>query len=230
MKKEVIITILVAILLIAGMVGYALYNNQKTKKPNNNENKTENTVVSDKEENTVADENKEKNKVYSKGKHHAEMVIKDYGTIALELDADVAPITVENFAELVNKGFYNGLTFHRIISGFMIQGGDPLGTGMGGSDKEIKGEFAANGVKNSISHTRGVISMARATAYDSASSQFFIVHQDSKFLDGNYAGFGRVTSGIEIVDKICADTKVEDNNGTVLKANQPIIEKITMID
>lgn len=230
MKKEVIITILVAILLIAGMVGYALYNNQKTKKPNNNENKTENTVVSDKEENTVADENKEKNKVYSKGKHHAEMVIKDYGTIALELDADVAPITVENFAQLVNEGFYNGLTFHRIISGFMIQGGDPQGTGMGGSDKEIKGEFAANGVKNSISHTRGVISMARATAYDSASSQFFIVHQDSKFLDGNYAGFGRVTSGIEIVDKICADTKVEDNNGTVLKANQPIIEKITMID
>lgn len=230
MKKEVIITILVAILLIAGMVGYALYNNQKTKKPNNNENKTENTVVSDKEENTVADENKEKNKVYSKGKHHAEIVIKDYGTIVLELDADVAPITVENFAQLVNEGFYNGLTFHRIISGFMIQGGDPQGTGMGGSDKEIKGEFAANGVKNSISHTRGVISMARATAYDSASSQFFIVHQDSTFLDGNYAGFGRVTSGIEIVDKICADTKVEDNNGTVLKANQPIIEKITMID
>lgn len=230
MKKEVIITILVAVLLIAGMVGYALYNNKKIKRSNNNENKTENTVVSEKEENTVADENKEENKVYSKGKHHAEMVIKDYGTIALELDADVAPITVENFAELVNKGFYNGLTFHRIISGFMIQGGDPQGTGMGGSDKEIKGEFAANGVKNSISHTRGVISMARATAYDSASSQFFIVHQDSKFLDGNYAGFGRVTSGIEIVDKICADTKVEDNNGTVLKANQPIIEKITMID
>ena len=168
--------------------------------------------------------------MYSKGKHHEEMVIKDYGTIALELDADVAPITVENFAQLVNEGFYNGLTFHRIISGFMIQGGDPQGTGMGGSDKEIKGEFAANGVKNNISHTRGVISMARATAYDSASSQFFIVHQDSKFLDGNYAGFGRVTSGIEIVDKICADTKVEDNNGTVLKANQPIIEKITMID
>lgn len=230
MKKEVIITILVAILLIAGMVGYALYNNQKTKKPNNNENKTENTVVSEKEENTVADENKEENKVYSKGKHHAEIVIKNYGTIELELDADVAPITVENFAQLVNEGFYNGLTFHRIISGFMIQGGDPQGTGMGGSDKEIKGEFAANGVKNGISHTRGVISMARATAYDSASSQFFIVHQDSKFLDGNYAGFGRVTSGIEIVDKICADTKVEDNNGTVLKANQPIIEKITMID
>lgn len=229
MKKEVILTILVAILLIAGMVAYALYNNQKTK-TNNNENKIENTVDKEKEENTVSDENKEEGKVYSKGKHHAEIVIKNYGTIALELDADIAPITVENFAQLVEKGFYNGLTFHRIISGFMIQGGDPLGTGMGGSDKEIKGEFAANGVKNSISHTRGVISMARATAYNSASSQFFIVHQDSTFLDGNYAGFGKVTSGMEIVDKICADTKVEDNNGTVLKANQPIIEKITMID
>lgn len=229
MKKEVILTILVAILLIAGMVGYALYNNQKTK-TNNNENKIENTVTQEKEENTVSDENKEEGKVYSKGKHHAEIVIKNYGTIALELDADIAPITVENFAQLVEKGFYNGLTFHRIISGFMIQGGDPLGTGMGGSDKEIKGEFAANGVKNSISHTRGVISMARATAYNSASSQFFIVHQDSTFLDGNYAGFGKVTSGMEIVDKICADTKVADNNGTVLKANQPIIEKITMID
>ena len=221
---------LLNIFYIFNITFFALYNNQKTKKPNNNENKTENTVVSEKEENTVSEENKEEDKVYSKGKHHAEMVIKDYGTIALELDADVAPITVENFAQLVNEGFYNGLTFHRIISGFMIQGGDPQGTGMGGSDKEIKGEFAANGVKNNISHTRGVISMARATAYDSASSQFFIVHQDSKFLDGNYAGFGRVTSGIEIVDKICADTKVEDNNGTVLKANQPIIEKITMID
>ena len=164
------------------------------------------------------------------GYYDCEIKIKNYGSIKLKLDANTAPITVSNFVGLANDSFYNGLTFHRIISGFMIQGGDPLGTGMGGSDKEIKGEFAANGVKNSISHTRGVISMARATAYDSASSQFFIVHQDSKFLDGNYAGFGRVTSGIEIVDKICADTKVEDNNGTVLKANQPIIEKITMID
>lgn len=230
MKKEVIITILVAILLIAGMVGYALYNNQKTKKPNNNENKTENTVVSDKEENTVADENKEENKVYSKGKHHAKMVIKDYGTIALELDADVAPITVENFAELVNKGFYNGLTFHRIISGFMIQGGDPNGNGTGGSDENIKGEFAQNGVKNTLSHTRGVISMARSMAYNSASSQFFIMHKDYTGLDGAYAAFGKVTSGIEIVDKICEDVKVEDDNGTVLKENQPVIEKIEMID
>lgn len=175
-------------------------------------------------------ENEEEKSMYSTGKHHAEMVVKDYGTIALELDADVAPITVANFAKLANEGFYNGLTFHRIISGFMIQGGDPLGTGMGGSDKNIKGEFSANGVQNSISHVRGTISMARSQSYNSASSQFFIVHEDSTFLDGQYAAFGKVTSGMEIVDKICEDTKVEDDNGTVLQENQPVIEKVTMID
>ena len=186
-------------------------------------------ISSNNKDNTSSKEASEEINMLS-GLHNVVINVKDYGSISVELDADEAPITVTNFIKLANDGFYNGLTFHRIIEGFMIQGGDPQGTGMGGSDKEIKGEFAANGVKNNISHTRGVISMARATAYDSASSQFFIVHQDSKFLDGNYAGFGRVTSGIEIVDKICADTKVEDNNGTVLKANQPIIEKITMID
>ena len=168
--------------------------------------------------------------MYSTGKHHAEIVVKNYGKIELELDADVAPITVENFANLVNEGFYNGLTFHRIISGFMIQGGDPLGNGTGGSSKTIKGEFASNGVKNSISHVRGTISMARSSMPNSASSQFFIVHQDSTFLDGQYAAFGTVTSGMDVVDKICEDTVVEDNNGTVAAKNQPIIEKITMID
>ena len=168
--------------------------------------------------------------MYKTGKHHAKIEIKNYGVIELELDADIAPITVDNFAKLVNEGFYDGLTFHRIIDGFMIQGGDPLGNGTGGSDEEIKGEFSANGVKNSISHERGVISMARSSNFNSASSQFFIVHEDSKFLDGQYAGFGKVTSGIEVVDKICEDVKVEDTNGTVLKDNQPIIEKITMID
>ena len=147
-----------------------------------------------------------------------------------ELYPEVAPITVENFANLVNEGFYNGLTFHRIISGFMIQGGDPLGNGTGGSSKTIKGEFASNGVKNSISHVRGTISMARSSMPNSASSQFFIVHQDSTFLDGQYAAFGTVTSGMEVVDKICADTAVEDDNGTVAKNNQPVIEKITIID
>ena len=158
------------------------------------------------------------------------MVVKDYGTVKMELYADIAPITVANFAKLVNEGFYNGLTFHRIISGFMIQGGDPLGNGTGGSSKTIKGEFASNGVKNSISHVRGTISMARSSMPNSASSQFFIVHQDSTFLDGQYAAFGTVTSGMDVVDKICEDTVVEDNNGTVAAKNQPIIEKITMID
>lgn len=164
------------------------------------------------------------------GKHHVEIVVKDYGTIALELDADQAPISVTNFVELAKSGFYDGLTFHRIITGFMIQGGDPLGNGTGGSDKEIKGEFTANGVNNTISHVRGTISMARAMDMDSASSQFFIVHEDSQFLDGQYAGFGQVTSGMEIVDQICADTPVQDDNGTVLADDQPTIEKITVID
>ena len=164
------------------------------------------------------------------GKHHVEITVKDKGVIAVELDADTAPITVTNFVELANSGFYNGLTFHRIIEGFMIQGGDPKGNGTGGSDKNIKGEFAANGIKNDISHERGVISMARSSAYDSASSQFFIMHKTSTHLDGQYAAFGHVTSGMDIVDDLAENTPVSDNNGTVLKANQPVIESIKVID
>ena len=155
--------------------------------------------------------------------------IKNYGTIIVELDATNAPITVENFMKLVNSHFYDGLTFHRIIDGFMIQGGDPLGTGMGGSPDKIKGEFLANGVPNKIAHFRGTISMARSMDKNSASSQFFIVHKDSLFLDGQYAGFGTVTSGMEVVDAICQNTKVVDDNGTVLKENQPIIESIVAL-
>lgn len=164
------------------------------------------------------------------GKHQVEIKVKDYGTIKVELDADVAPITVANFLNLAKEGFYDGLTFHRIIDGFMIQGGDPKGNGTGGSDKTIKGEFSGNGVENNISHVRGTISMARSQAKDSASSQFFIVHKDSTYLDGQYAGFGTVTEGMEIVDQICEDAVVEDNNGTVAKANQPVIESITVIE
>ena len=122
--------------------------------------------------------------------------------IKLELNPDEAPITVANFRELVKKGFYDGLIFHRVISGFMIQGGDPTGTGMGGADKNIKGEFAMNGVQNNISHKRGVISMARSQNPNSASSQFFIMHKDGPFLDGQYAAFGKVFEGIEVVDAI----------------------------
>lgn len=124
--------------------------------------------------------------------------------IKLELYPDAAPITVENFEDLVKSGFYDGLIFHRVIEGFMIQGGDPEGTGMGGSGKNIKGEFAANGVKNPIKHTRGVISMARSMMPNSASSQFFIMHKDAPHLDGNYAAFGKVVEGIEVVDEIAS--------------------------
>ncbi len=125
-------------------------------------------------------------------------------SIIVELNPSVAPVTVENFKNLVSQGFYNGLIFHRVISGFMIQGGDPQGTGMGGSKQTIKGEFKMNGVNNPLSHERGVISMARSQFYNSASSQFFICHADAKFLDGQYAAFGRVVEGIETVDKIAA--------------------------
>lgn len=164
------------------------------------------------------------------GKHHVKIKVADYGTISVELDADQAPITVTNFINLAKSGFYDGLTFHRIISGFMIQGGDPLGNGTGGSDQTIKGEFAANGVENNIKHVRGTISMARSSEYDSASSQFFIMHQDSSSLDGQYAAFGTVTDGMDIVDKICEDTPVQDDNGTVAAEDQPKIKTIKVID
>lgn len=164
------------------------------------------------------------------GLHHITIDVQDYGTITLELDADEAPISVTNFMNLAEEGFYDGLTFHRIISGFMIQGGDPKGNGTGGSDTTIKGEFSENGVENNISHVRGTISMARANDPDSASSQFFIVHEDSTFLDGQYAAFGHVTDGMDVVDAICENTPVQDNNGTVKAADQPVITSITVID
>lgn len=128
--------------------------------------------------------------------------IKDFGDITLTLSKEEAPITVDNFVKLAKEHFYDGLTFHRIIKGFMIQGGDPKGNGTGGPGYSIKGEFTANGVDNGLSHKRGVISMARSLDYDSAGSQFFIMHKDGEFLDGQYAAFGKVIQGIEIVDKI----------------------------
>ena len=164
------------------------------------------------------------------GLHRVTIDVQDYGTISLELDADTAPISVTNFINLANEGFYDGLTFHRIISGFMIQGGDPNGNGTGGSEKTIKGEFSANGVENDISHVRGVISMARANDPDSGSSQFFIVHEDSTFLDGQYAAFGHVTDGMDVVDAICEAVPVQDNNGTVAAADQPVITAVTVVD
>lgn len=164
------------------------------------------------------------------GIHHAEIEIADYGTIKLELDGDTAPITVQNFMDLANAGFYDGLTFHRIMDGFMIQGGDPNGDGTGGSDKNIKGEFAMNGVENNISHVKGVISMARAQDPDSGSSQFFITVDDASFLDGQYAAFGHVTEGQEVADKIAADAEPLDDNGTVAPEAQPVITAVRITD
>lgn len=161
---------------------------------------------------------------------HVEIDIENYGTIKVELDPVSAPITVENFIFLAENGFYDGLTFHRIIDGFMIQGGDPKGDGTGGSETKITGEFQENGIENPISHTRGTISMARSQLLDSASSQFFIVQSDSTFLDGHYAAFGWVTEGMEYVDQICLDTPVEDSNGTVLSENQPVITAVRVMD
>ncbi|MDO5382132.1 MAG: peptidylprolyl isomerase [Eubacteriales bacterium] len=165
------------------------------------------------------------------GKHHISIEVENYGTISAELDADVAPITVTNFVNLANSGFYDGLTFHRIIDGFMIQGGDPDGNGTGGSDEKIKGEFRLNGVENNISHVRGTISMARSSSYNSASSQFFIMQKDTPSLDGQYAAFGKVTDGMDIVDKICKDAKATNQNGVITdKSKQPVITKIRVID
>ncbi len=144
--------------------------------------------------------------------------------IKAELYPDIAPITCANFEKLVKEGFYDGLTFHRVISGFMIQGGCPLGTGTGGSGTNIKGEFAANGVKNDLKHTRGVLSMARSMMPNSASSQFFIMHADAPHLDGNYAAFGKVVEGMDVVDEI-ASTKVDYSDKPI---TPQIMKKVTI--
>ncbi len=148
------------------------------------------------------------------------------GIIKLELYPDIAPITCANFVKLAKDGFYDGLIFHRVIKDFMIQGGDPTGTGMGGADENIKGEFAVNGVENNLSHERGVISMARSRSYDSASSQFFICHADAKYLDGQYAAFGKVTEGMDVVDEI-AEVKTDYNDRPMIDM---VIKTITVVE
>ena len=163
---------------------------------------------------------------FGENAEYVRITVKGYGDIYAELYPQIAPITVENFLKLVNQGFYDGLTFHRIISGFMIQGGDPNGNGTGGSPDKIKGEFSKNGVNNPLLHDRGVLSMARSSDMNSASSQFFIMHSDSPHLDGSYAAFGRVLAGMWIVDKICQSTPVQDNYGSVAKDDQPVIDRI----
>lgn len=206
---------ILAVSLLAGCAG------EEKKEENADQQKTQESQQENKEQD-AREADAEKTKV--------EIKVKDYGTILVELDKEHAPLTVESFLKLTEQGFYNGLTFHRIMDGFMIQGGDPLGTGMGGAEETVKGEFAKNGVDNPLSHTRGAISMARSQAYDSASSQFFIVQSDSTYLDGQYAAFGYVTEGMEVVDKICEEVTGQDENGVVPKENQPVIEEISVVD
>ncbi len=162
-------------------------------------------------------------------KYYADIVIENYGTITVQLYQNAAPITVQNFIDLAESGFYDGLTFHRIIEGFMMQGGDPGGDGISDEDQEtIVGEFASNGYNNPLEHERGVISMARTNDPNSASSQFFIMHDDAPHLDGDYAAFGKVVSGIEVVDTVCETVQPIDSNGTILASQQPVITTITI--
>lgn len=158
--------------------------------------------------------------------YYAKIEILGYGTITVALDHDTAPITVDNFVKLAESGYYDGLSFHRIIEGFMMQGGAAPDEYKADT---IVGEFSANGYENNISHTRGVISMARSNDYDSASSQFFIVHQDSPHLDGKYAAFGHVIEGIEVVDEICQSAEPTDGNGSIDVNKRPIIRSVTII-
>ncbi len=171
--------------------------------------------------------NKEKNKGLLYGIHYAEIKVKDYGSIVVELDADKAPITVTNFLSLADSKFYDGLTFHRIIDGFMIQGGGYDQNGNKKNADTIKGEFSTNGIKNDIKHERGVISMARVGGMNnSASSEFFIMHEDNSSLDGNYAAFGHVIEGMDVVDKIATTPKPTDDNGSIELEDRPVIESI----
>ena len=160
--------------------------------------------------------------------YYADIKIQDYGTITIRLDQKSAPVTAANFVNLAESGFYDGLTFHRIVEGFMMQGGDPNGDSTGGSENTIVGEFTANGYDNNLSHTRGAVSMARSTDYNSASSQFFIVHEDSTFLDGQYAVFGYVTEGMDVVDAICEAAEPTDSNGMIAADAQPVITSVTI--
>lgn len=218
-KKAWIVISTVAVFLVAVIVVFVITSN----KSNGSAGATNDSASASNVSATIGESQ-------AKGTHHAEINIKDYGVIKVELNGDVAPITVANFINLANSHFYDGLTFHRIIDGFMMQGGDPLGNGTGGSENTIKGEFSQNGVENNLSHTRGAISMARSTDMDSASSQFFIVQSDSTYLDGQYACFGYVTDGMDIVDEICKNAVTTDSNGSVSAENQPVINSITITD
>lgn len=226
-KKVMPMLVIMAVVLIVACIAFIIFNGKKDSGRSESQ-----TAGQDQQENNGAGASSgEKDTTAGSGiKYYADIEIKDYGKITAGLYEDVAPITVKNFVSLAKEGFYDGLTFHRIMEGFMMQGGDPEGTGMGGSGKTIIGEFTNNGYDNKLSHTRGALSMARSNNYNSASSQFFIVHQDSLFLDGDYAVFGYVTEGIEIVDKICENAQPVDDNGTIPSDAQPVITSITIRD
>lgn len=221
-KTALVLAVIAAVLVIV-CVAAAILNNKK----DNSKIGVTDGQTSGKEDNSP--DNGGMPAVTSKN-YFADIDIKDYGTITVKLDGEAAPITVKNFVSLAKDGFYDGLTFHRIMEGFMMQGGDPEGTGYGGSEKTIVGEFPNNGYDNKLSHTRGAISMARSNSYNSASSQFFIVHQDSISLDGEYAVFGYVTEGIEVVDAVCSDAQPVDSNGFIAPEAQPVINSIIIRD
>lgn len=224
------VSVLVGILLIVGIVLLATRDTTGTTSTSDDD-----TTVSDTDtttDTTIISEpviDLDENLTY-----YADIEIADYGTITVGLDQNAAPITVSNFVNLAQNGFYDGLTFHRIIEDFMMQGGDPNGDGTGGNTDEngnevnIVGEFTNNDYENSLSHTRGAISMARSSENNSASSQFFIVHEDSTHLDGDYAVFGYVTEGLDIVDNVCESAEPIDDNGTIEEDAQPVITSITI--
>lgn len=217
MKKFAVILLCLA--MIFAMAGCKKYSQGNNEIPKENKTSDQNAIPKESEEPAKNSGQKDDNKIMVK------IIMEDDSVMELELYKDIAPVTVENFVNLAKDGFYDGLTFHRIISGFMIQGGDPKGTGMGGSKKSIKGEFSANGVTNDISHKRGTISMARSQDYNSASSQFFIVHEDTTSLDGQYAAFGKLVNGFETLDKLAA-TKVGSDGQTPI--TKPVIKTITV--
>lgn len=224
-KKVLPMLVIMAVVLIVACIAFIIFNGKKDSGGAGNQ-----TAGQNQQEGSGTSSSSGEADTGDGIKYYADIEIKDYGKITAALYEDAAPVTVKNFVSLAKEGFYNGLTFHRIMEGFMMQGGDPEGTGMGGSGKTIIGEFTNNGYDNNLSHTRGALSMARSNNYNSASSQFFIVHQDSLFLDGDYAVFGYVTEGIEIVDKVCENAQPLDDNGTIAKDAQPVITSITIRD
>ncbi len=223
-KENNLVVAIVVALVLCVFVGIFIWASKSKNEHTSTADKGQNSTISSTESNTQQQEGLFDTSLT----YYADIKVEDYGTVTVKLDPSAAPITCANFVGLASDKFYDGLTFHRIIENFMIQGGDPKGNGTGGSDKNIVGEFASNGYNNTLSHTRGAISMARSGNPNSASSQFFIVHKDSPHLDGDYAVFGYVTEGIDVVDKVCADAKPIDGNGTIPASAQPTITSITI--